>query len=153
LDARVFGKIHYYKDSSNNGYYDDRCGTWLYDHVIVLHEPMYRNILREKAELKEGTDQDMEDIGYEDEESDLEYEPPAHGGSLDGVMHGMRNMELFMSQRFDAQDVQFKELKKRFDAHNVQFRYMRAYIQRWENATTVGLSPSQYFSSPYSNPN
>jgi len=77
LDARVFGKIHYYKDSRNNWYYDDMCGTWLYDHVIVpartptkMVEVVYQNNLREEAELEEGIDQDMEEIGYEDEESD-----------------------------------------------------------------------------------
>jgi len=68
-------------------------------------------------------------------------------------MDGMRNMQLFVTQRFDAQDVQIKELNQRIDAHDVQFREIEAYVQRWENAITVGLSPSQYFSSPYSNPN
>ena len=53
------------------------CGTWLYDHVIVpartptkMVEVVYQNNLREEAELEEGIDQDMEEIGYEDEESD-----------------------------------------------------------------------------------
>jgi hypothetical protein len=93
-------------------------------------EAMYQNNLREEAEFEEGTDQDMEDIGYEDEESDLEYEPPAPGVSLDGVMHGIRNTQLFMTQQLYAQDVQFKELNQIFDAHDVKFREMRAYIQR-----------------------
>jgi len=37
------------------------------------------------------------------------------------------------------------EINQRFDAYDVQFREMRAYIHWWENATTVGLSPSQNF--------
>jgi len=114
---------------------------------------MYQNNLMEEAELEEGIDQDMEDIGYVDKESDLEYEPHVPGVSLDGVIDGMKNMQLFMTQRFNVQDVQFKELNQRFNVHDVQFREMTTYIQRWENATIVCLSPSQYFSSPYSNPN
>jgi len=52
--------------------------------------------------LEEGIDQDMEDAGYEDEESDLNYEPPASGVSLNDLMEGTRNMQLFMNQRFDV---------------------------------------------------
>lgn len=128
-------------------------GTYLYDHVVLLEgtslkmvEAMYQNNLRQHTELEEGLDQDMEDAWYEDEECDLDYEPPASGVSLNDLMEGMRNMQLFITQRFDALDVQFMEINQRFDAQDAQFRKIGASIQRWENATTVGLSPSQNFS-------
>jgi hypothetical protein len=34
---------------------------------------------------------------------------------MNDVMEGMRNQQVFMTERFDVQDVQFRELNRRFD--------------------------------------
>jgi hypothetical protein len=34
---------------------------------------------------------------------------------MNDVMEGMRNQQVFMTERFDVQDVQFRELNSRFD--------------------------------------
>jgi len=39
---------------------------------------------------------------------------------MDDVMDGMRNLQLFMTHKFDAYDVQFRDLNQRFDAKDSQ---------------------------------
>lgn len=59
---------------------------------------------------------------------------------MNDVMDGMRNLQLFMTERFDAHGVQFRELNRRFDVKDSQFQEMRASIQRWETRMAMMLS-------------
>ena len=65
-----------------------------------------------------------------------------------------------MSQKFDAQDLQFKEINKRFDAQDVKFndlnkrldsqdtsiQEMWESIQKWND---LGVSSDAFFASPF----
>ena len=58
-----------------------------------------------------------------------------------------------MTERFDAQDVQFGELNRRFDVQDNHFQKMGTSIQRLETTTTIGVSPTHYFNSPFPDQN
>lgn len=49
------------------------------------------------------------------------------------VMDGMMDLKMFMTQKFDAHDMQFQELN-----------------HRWDN---LGCSPSSFYAFPFPNPN
>jgi len=53
----------------------------------------------------------MEDVENEEDDSDSDYDPDRNqdhqGVDLSEVMNGMRDLKMFMTQRFDAQDLQF----------------------------------------------
>jgi len=56
-------------------------------------------------------DAEMEDVENEEDDSDSDYDPDRNqdhqGVDLSEVMNGMRDLKMFMTQRFDAQDLQF----------------------------------------------
>jgi len=83
-------------------------------------KPCDKIMKESKADL-EG-DENIEDVYYEEEESDPDYEPPIPEVIMNDVMDGMRNIQLFMTQKFDAQDIHFREINKGLMLRTSNFR-------------------------------
>ena len=129
LDKKVVQKMPYVQDKNVHWYYDDKMdfGTWYYDFVIILEgtdpnlvEQMRLNMVNEERDLE--NDVEIEDVVDEDEEDDYDFDPD-HDHShvhihdknhkmvdLSVVIDGMRDLKMFMTQKLDAQDMQFQEL-------------------------------------------
>jgi methyl-accepting chemotaxis protein len=174
LDAKAFQKMHYVKDSKGNWYYDDN-GVWYYDFTVVaegtdpeLVEETKQNMEKEDyniendVEMEEGeeTSDDDEDLDYDPENDNSHVVNQNHSSeSLSEVLLGIKDFKKYMSQKFDAQDLQFKEINKRFDAQDLKFndlntrldsqnasiQEMRESIQKWND---LGVSSDVFFASP-----
>lgn len=133
--------MHYYQDNKNNWYYNDREGTWYYDHIDVpeetpteMVEEMLANLQNEEAGLN--GDAEMKDVGDEDE-NDSDYDPDIIEVDQEGmndltkVIDGIRDLKTLMTQKFEAQDQQFKDLNLWFDTQETQFQEMRDQFHRW----------------------
>lgn len=64
------------------------------------------------------------------------------------VLNEIKDLKGFMTQKFDAQDLQFQKLNRRFDAQEAQIQEMRQSVQRWED---LGCSTNDFFASPCPN--
>jgi len=49
------------------------------------------------------------------------------------VINDIRDLKRFMTQKFDAQDMQFQEVNRRFDTQDRQLQEMKDSVQRWED--------------------
>jgi len=126
LDEKGVQKMYYVKDSKGNWYYDDKLspGTSYYDFVIVpkgtdpeLVKQMKENMEKEYHNLENDVDMDDAEEGEASDDDDLDYDPEndhdqGYGQNhpmmdLSEVMTGMRDLKLFMTQKFYAQDMQF----------------------------------------------
>jgi len=137
LDAKVVQKMHYVKDSNDFRYYDDN-GVWYYDFITVAEgtdaefiKQMKENMEKEDFNLE--NDDEMEDAEEDtSDDEDLDYDPENdhhqthdqhHSKEVLGeVLNGIKDLKKYMTQRFDAQELKFKEINKRFDAQDVQFK-------------------------------
>jgi len=151
-DEKAVQKMPFVKDSNGHWYYDDKLypGTWYYDFVTVLEgthptlvKQMKENMEKEDSDFE--NDADMEDV--EEETSDVEdfdYDPDddedVQGSNqnhpmvdLSEVLNGMKDLKRFMTQNFDAQDLQFQEVNKRFDTQEAQIQEMRESVQKGED--------------------
>ena len=125
LDEKEVQKMHYVKDSKGNWYYDDKLSpeTWYYYFVTVaegtnpeLVEQMIENMKKEDYNLEndaevEDTEEetsDDEDIDYDSENDDYQDHNQNHSTmDLSEVLNGIKDPKRFMTQKFDAQDLQF----------------------------------------------
>jgi len=173
LDAKAVQKMHYAKDSKGNWYYDDN-GVWYYDFTAMaegtnpeLVEKMKENMEKEDCNIEndvetedgEETSDDDEDLDCDPENDDYLVGNQNHSSeSPSEVLLGINDLKKYMSQKFDAQDLQFKEINKRFDAQDLQFKdinirldylnasiqEMRESIQKWND---LGVSTDAFFAS------
>jgi len=135
---------------------------------LELVEQMKHNMEKEDyniendVEMEEGeqTSDDDEDLDYDPENDNSPIDNQNHSSeSLSEVLLGIKDFKKYMSQKFDAQDLQFKEINKRFDAQDVKFndlnerldsqdtiiQEMWESIQKWND---LGVSSDVFFASP-----
>lgn len=126
--------MHFVKDSNGHWFYDDKLslGTWYHDFFTVpegmhptLVKQMKKNMEKEYQDLE--NDADMEDVEEEtsdvedfdcdpDNDEDVQDSNQNHPMvDLSEVLNGMKDLKRFMTQNFDAQDLQFQEVNRRFD--------------------------------------
>jgi len=133
LDAKAVQKMHYVKDSNGNWYYDDS-GVWFYDFIVVAEGTDSESVKQmkeymEKEDYNMENDVEMEDGEETSDDEDLDYDPENYdylvgnqnhsSQSPSEVLLGIKDLKKYMSQKFDAQDLQFKEINKRFDAQDL----------------------------------
>jgi len=162
LDEKEVQTMHYVKDSKGNWYYDDKLSpeTWYYYFVTVaegtnpeLVEQMIENMKKEDYNLEndvevEDTEEetsDDEDVDYDSENDNYQDHNQKHSTmDLSEVLNGIKDPKRFMTQKFDAQDLQFQEFNRRFDTQEAQIQEMRQSVQKWED---LGCSIDAFFAS------
>jgi len=173
LDAKAVQNMHYVKDSKGNWYCDDN-GVWYYDFTVVV-EGTEPELVKEKKKNMEREDYNIEnDVEMEDgeetsdDEVDLDYDPENDNYPVDNQNHSsislrevlskLKDFKKYMSQKFDAQDLQFKDINKRFDAQDLKFndintrldsqnasiQEMRGSVQKWND---LGVCSDIFFAS------
>lgn len=108
----------------------------------------------------EETSDDDEDLDYDPENDDYPVDNQNHSiVSLSEVLLELKDFKKYMSQKFDAQDLQFKDINKRFDAQDLKFNDINTWldsqnvsiqkmwgsIQKWND---LGVSSDIFFASP-----
>ena len=101
------------------------------------------------------------DIDYDPENDNSSVDNQNHSSeSLSEVLLGIKDFKKYMSQKFDAQDLQFKEINKRFDVQDLKFndlntrldsqnssiQEMWESIQKWND---LGVSSNVFFATPF----
>jgi len=113
-----------------------------------------------EMEDDEETSDDDEDIDYDPEVNDKHVTNQIHSNeSISEVLLGIKDLNKYMSQKFDSQDAQLKEINKRFDAQDLKLKEinerldsqnapiqdMRESIQKWID---LGVNTVSFFASP-----